>query len=95
MLHPVGRYRRSASRRPRGCWIAIARAPYGDPSILFLDEAGFALDKATERDIMDHIRTLADQVTVLAITHRRSVIAPTDKVVALAGGSEVREQVTE
>ena len=75
--------------------IAIARALYGDPSILFLDEASSALDEATERDIMDHIRTLADQVTVLAITHRRSVIAPTDKVVALAGGSEVREQVTE
>ena len=52
------------------------------------------MDEATERDIMDHIRALADQVTVLAITHRRSVIAPTDKVVALAGGSEVREQPT-
>lgn len=61
--------------------IAIARALYGSPAILFLDEASSALDEATERDIMEHIRVLARDVTVLAITHRRSVIAPTDKVV--------------
>jgi len=65
--------------------IAIARALYGDPAILFLDEASSALDEATERDIMAHIRTLSADVTVLAITHRRTVIAPSDTVVALDG----------
>ncbi len=64
--------------------IAIARALYGDPAILFLDEASSALDEATERDIMEHIRGLAHDVTVLAITHRRSVIAPTDRVVNMS-----------
>ncbi|MFK0160943.1 ABC transporter ATP-binding protein [Rhizobium sp. NPDC090279] len=63
--------------------IAIARALYGNPAILFLDEASSALDEATERDIMDHIRVLARDVTVLAITHRRSVIGKADKVVDL------------
>lgn len=66
--------------------IAIARALCGDPAILLLDEASSALDEATEQDIMDHIRTLAPDVTVLAITHRRSVIVPTDTTVTLAGG---------
>lgn len=61
--------------------IAIARALYGNPAILFLDEASSALDEATERDIMEHIRRLARDVTVLAITHRRSVITGADKVV--------------
>lgn len=64
--------------------IAIARALYGNPSILFLDEASSALDDGTERDIMSHVRALSADVTVLAITHRRSVIAPTDTVVELA-----------
>ncbi len=63
--------------------IAIARALYGDPTVLFLDEASSALDEATERDIMEHVRLLARDVTVIAITHRRSVIGPTDKVVRL------------
>jgi ABC-type multidrug transport system fused ATPase/permease subunit len=68
--------------------IAIARALYGNPSALFLDEASSALDDGTERDIMSHVRALSADVTVLAITHRRSVIAPTDTVVEL--GAEVR-----
>ncbi|MGK6313632.1 ABC transporter ATP-binding protein [Neorhizobium sp. DT-125] len=63
--------------------VAIARALYGDPAILFLDEASSALDEATERDIMEHIRLLARDVTVIAITHRRSVIANTDSVIDL------------
>lgn len=64
--------------------IAIARALYGNPAVLFLDEASSALDEATERDIMDHIRMLARDVTVIAITHRRSVITITDNVVQLS-----------
>ncbi|WP_247039939.1 ABC transporter ATP-binding protein [Burkholderia cepacia] len=63
--------------------IAIARALYGNPTVLFLDEASSALDEATERDIMEHVRLLARDVTVIAITHRRSVIGAADKVVRL------------
>ncbi|MBB4380340.1 ABC transporter ATP-binding protein [Bradyrhizobium sp. SBR1B] len=63
--------------------IAVARALYGQPAILLLDEASSALDERTERDIMDHIRTLAQDVTVLAITHRRDVISACDAVVDL------------
>lgn len=63
--------------------IAIARALYGEPGILFLDEASSALDEATEREIMGHIRALANDVTVVAITHRRSIVSPTDRVIEL------------
>lgn len=63
--------------------IAIARALYSDPAILFLDEASAALDDATEADIMQHIRALAASITIIAITHRRSVITPEDRVVTL------------
>ena len=34
---------------------------------------------------MEHIRALSRDVTVLAITHRRSVIAKADKVVDMNG----------
>ncbi|MFP5076020.1 hypothetical protein ACLE20_01800 [Rhizobium sp. YIM 134829] len=63
--------------------MALARALYSKPALLFLDEASAALDDATEADIMQHIRRIADSVTVLAITHRRSVITPADRVVTL------------
>ena len=63
--------------------IAIARALYGEPAILFLDEASSALDEATEREIMDHIRALANDVTVVALTHRRAIVSPADRVIEL------------
>nr|WP_255714198.1 ABC transporter ATP-binding protein [Pelagibacterium xiamenense] len=64
--------------------IAIARALYADPAILLLDEASSALDAETEKDIMDGLRRIAGQVTIVAITHRLSVIAPDDVTVHIA-----------
>lgn len=63
--------------------IAIARALYAEPEFLFLDEASSALDEATEARIMGELRALASDVTVIAITHRKSVIAEGDTVVRL------------
>lgn len=63
--------------------IAIARALYADPAIVLLDEASSALDAETEKDIMDQLRLIRDEVTIIAITHRLSVIAADDKVVKI------------
>jgi ATP-binding cassette subfamily B protein len=63
--------------------IAIARALYGDPAIVLLDEASSALDAETEKSIMDQLRLIRDKVTIIAITHRLSVIALDDKVVRI------------
>ncbi|MBG4922312.1 ABC transporter ATP-binding protein [Pseudomonas aeruginosa] len=63
--------------------IAIARALYGDPAILLLDEASSALDESTQQEVMVHIRSLAAEVTVIAITHRQTSIASTDRVIWL------------
>jgi ABC-type bacteriocin/lantibiotic exporter with double-glycine peptidase domain len=63
--------------------IAIARALYGAPSILLLDEASSALDEETEREIMDQLRKLDGDLTIIAITHRQSSIRPQDQVIAL------------
>ena len=65
--------------------VAIARALYADPQILFLDEASSALDERTEAEIMGEIRALAAEMTIMAITHRKTVIRPGDAVVELSG----------
>ena len=74
--------------------IAVARALYGAPAILFLDEVSSALDEDTERDIMDHTRAIACDVTVLAITHRRSLLTPMDTVVELSASRVAGEEQT-
>lgn len=76
-------FRLSGGERQR---IVIARALYDDPAILLLDEAGSALDPATEAGILDGIRQLTDRVTVVAVTHRLGVIQPGDAVITLPDG---------
>lgn len=71
--------------------VAIARALYADPQILFLDEASSALDERTEAEIMGELRLLADEMTILAITHRKTVIRAGDNVVELTANG-VREE---
>jgi ABC-type multidrug transport system fused ATPase/permease subunit len=66
--------------------VAIARALYADPEILFLDEASSALDERTEAEIMGELRRLAGEMTIIAITHRRTVIATGDNIVELNEG---------
>ncbi|WP_348647669.1 ABC transporter ATP-binding protein [Rhizobium sp. BK275] len=64
--------------------IAIARALYGNPAILVLDEASSALDEDTERQIMDGLRDLAHDLTIVAVTHRMSSIRSGDQIVRLS-----------
>ena len=66
-------------------------ALYADPQILFLDEASSALDERTEAEIMGELRLLADEMTILAITHRKTVIRAGDNVVELTPNG-VREE---
>ncbi len=63
--------------------IAIARALYARPKILFPDKTRAALDEATEAQIMSGLRQLADSITIIAITHRKSVISTADTVINL------------
>lgn len=63
--------------------MAIARALYGEPSILLLDEASSALDEETEHEIMDQLRRVDSDITIIAITHRQSSIRTGDQVIAL------------
>ncbi|MBM3887174.1 ABC transporter ATP-binding protein [Candidatus Dependentiae bacterium] len=66
--------------------LAIARALYGDPSILVLDEATSSLDNENEARIMDEIYNSAEGRTMLVIAHRLSTIARCDRVFEVKDG---------
>ena len=63
--------------------IAIARALVNQPRILILDEATSMLDADTEMKFWQHIRAIADQRTVIAITHRLATVLDMDRIIVM------------
>lgn len=53
--------------------IAIARAMIHKPQILFLDEATSALDTDTEKNLLETLKVLSKDVTVIFISHNQIV----------------------
>ncbi|WP_020406219.1 type I secretion system permease/ATPase [Hahella ganghwensis] len=67
--------------------IALARALYGKPSLVVLDEPNANLDETGEAALANAIRQLKSSgQTVILATHRVGVLAHTDKILALRGG---------
>lgn len=78
--------RLSGGQRQR---IGIARALYHDPEVLIMDEATSALDGATEEAVMQAIRDLAGQKTIVLIAHRLSTVEECDCICLLDSGRVV------
>jgi len=66
--------------------IGLARALYHNPDILVLDEATSALDVGTEKNIMNSIYNLDQNLTIIIVTHRESTIYGCNKVFSLENG---------
>lgn len=66
--------------------IGIARALYKKADVIILDEATSALDEFTEAKVMESIRKLANNRTVIIVAHRITTLKNTDWIMELDGG---------
>ena len=74
----------SAGQRQR---IALARALYGMPSLLVLDEPNSALDAEGEAALARAITAMRDRkTTVIIVAHRASILSSASKLLLLANG---------
>ena len=53
--------------------LGIARALYTNPSILVFDEATSSLDSETENEILDVIKELKKEKTIIVVTHKSNI----------------------
>ena len=78
--------RLSGGQRQR---IGIARALYFSPKVLIMDEATSALDNLTEEAVMEAVRNLNHEITIIMIAHRLSTVRQCDIIFLLEKGSLV------
>ena len=75
--------RLSGGQRQR---IGIARALYKKANIIIFDEATSALDNETEEIVMETIRNLGNDLTLIIVAHRLTTLKDCTKIIELQNG---------
>jgi ATP-binding cassette subfamily C protein EexD len=71
--------------------LGLARAVYGDPRLIVLDEPNASLDEAGDRALAALLRRLkARDATLVVITHRPQLLELADFVLLMSDGKTVR-----
>lgn len=83
--------------------VGLARALYGNPKLVILDEPNSNLDEAGEQALVGALQRLKNlEATTIMITHKMSLLSTVDKILVLQNGEqalfgskdEVLEQLT-
>jgi ABC-type bacteriocin/lantibiotic exporter with double-glycine peptidase domain len=72
--------------------IGIARALYREPKLLIMDEATSALDNLTEKKIIQAIKNLKKNMTIILVTHNLYIIKACDLIFELDKGMVINRK---
>lgn len=71
--------------------VGLARAIVNDPSILILDEPTTGLDVGLEKKLMNNLKNIIEEKTLILITHRFAALELVDRVVIISDGKIVAD----
>ena len=80
--------RLSGGQRQR---LAIARALYKEPKVLVFDEATSALDTISENNVMDALKKLSQDITIIQVAHRLNTLKECDFICIFDNGRLVEQ----
>jgi len=66
--------------------VALARALYHQPQLLLLDEATSAMDRHTEKEILQLLVRLKEKMGIIMVTHRTRAAAIADRIYIIENG---------
>ena len=87
---PVGERGDGLSGGQKQC-VALARALISDPKILICDEPTNDMDTQAEDNFSKQIFKLADQKTLILITHRQNLLRLVDRLIVVEGGKIIAD----
>ena len=69
--------------------LALTRAMLSDPTVLLLDEPTSAMDPKHEKLFIKQMKHFIENKTFLVVTHRRPILALTERLIMIEGGEVV------
>jgi ATP-binding cassette subfamily C protein LapB len=75
--------------------ITLARALLHSPNMLVLDEPTSAMDTATEQSVLERMAVWLDKRTLVAVTHRNTVLSLCDRVLVMDRGAVIADTTPE
>ena len=75
--------------------INLARSLLHNPKILLLDEPTSSMDQGTEKKVVESLKRISSDKTMLIVTHRNPILTMVDRVFVLEGGQIMADQTPE
>jgi ATP-binding cassette subfamily C protein LapB len=72
--------------------INLARSLLHDPKVLLLDEPTSSMDQGSEKKVVDSLKDICVDKTMLIVTHRNPILGMVDRVLILENGQIVADQ---
>jgi ATP-binding cassette subfamily C protein LapB len=75
--------------------INLARSLLHDPKVLLLDEPTSSMDQGSEKKVVESLKEVCSDKTMLIVTHRNPILVMVDRVLILENGQIVADQTPE
>lgn len=75
--------------------INLARSLLHEPQILLLDEPTSSMDQGTEKKVVESLRAVSTDKSMIIVTHRNPILSIVDRVFVLENGKIVADQTPE